>query len=417
MRLILQQGLSVVAVSGFEIRLALDLGFPGERIFFNGNGKRRWEMRLAAMNKCIMNVDSVFNARQLVEVVRELDAEVDVTIRLNVDIETQVHPYLQTVSKNSKFGVINDDFRSVLHILSPEKRVRVVGLHCHLGSTIDDVSVFSKLFVLLEKTVNDNLDMLSQVRVINVGGGLGINYRRDDDASSAPSISDLSGALPDNSPFTIMVEPGRSLVGDTGVLITQVLGVKSTDSKTFVVVDGSMTELIRPALYRAYHTILPVVKRRCEGEESATVDFVGPVCESGDWLGKDRTVCPMPQEGDLFAVMDAGAYCMAMASNYNLRARPAEVLVEGASARLIQARESYEDVVRKQFFTSSHNSSSSSSSPISIKKTSRELNLSCDDLLYTDSSSSSSPSQSSSLSSSIADTPMSTFGQSAVSPS
>ncbi len=169
------------------------------------------------------------------------------------------------MSKNSKFGVIDNDFRDVLSILMPEKRIRVVGLHCHLGSTIDDVSIFSKLFVLLEKAVEDNRDLLGDVRIINVGGGLGINYHRNGVGSSSstsmPSISDLSDALPKNSPFTIMVEPGRSLVGNAGLLLTQVLGIKRTDSKNFVVVDGSMTELIRPALYRAYHTILPVERR------------------------------------------------------------------------------------------------------------------------------------------------------------
>lgn len=171
-----------------------------------------------------------------------------------------------------------------------------------------------------------------------------------------PTVSDLSDALPKSSPFTIMVEPGRSLVGNTGILLTQVLGVKKTASRTFVVVDGSMTELVRPALYDAYHLILPAVKPK-KGK-TGVVDFVGPVCESGDWLGKDRSVV-LPVEGDLFAVMDAGAYCMAMASNYNLRARPAEVLVDKDSATLINSRETYFDVVRKSFcsikLTSGHN--------------------------------------------------------------
>jgi len=274
------------------------------------------------------------------------------------------------VSKNSKFGVIDNDFRDVLGILLPEPRIRIVGLHCHLGSTIDDVSVYTKLFDLLEKAVKDNSDLLGDVRIINVGGGLGINYHRDggdDSVFSTPTVADLSDALPNSSPFTIMVEPGRSLVGNSACLVTQVLGVKRTSEKTFVVVDGSMTELVRPALYRAYHAIAPVEERRSGPME--TVDFVGPVCESGDWLGKDRSVY-LPEEGDLFAVMDAGAYCMAMASNYNLRARPAEVMIDGDRVIVIQERESYEEVVRRQFMmmpkrqdrkVSSSNASSTSS--------------------------------------------------------
>jgi diaminopimelate decarboxylase len=254
------------------------------------------------------------------------------------------------VSKNSKFGVIDNDFREVLGVLMHERRIRIVGLHCHLGSTIDDVTVYTKLFDLLERAVRNNSDLLGDVRIINVGGGLGINYHHDDNEVSTtpamPTVADLSEALPRSSPFTIMVEPGRSLVGNAACLVTQVLGVKKTSERTFVVVDASMTELVRPALYRAYHTIVPVVQRT--SGTVATVDFVGPVCESGDWLGKDRSVF-LPEEGDLFAVMDAGAYCMAMASNYNLRARPAEVMVDGDQLTVIQMRETYEEVVHRQF--------------------------------------------------------------------
>lgn len=179
-KIVLENGLSVVAVSGFEIRLALDMGFAPERIYFNGNGKQKWEMSLAISNGCIMNVDSVFNARQLVRLVQEFDTPIKVLIRLNVDLDTQVHPYLQTVSKNSKFGIIDNDFNEVLSILRPCPLIKIIGLHCHLGSTIDDVSIYTKLFILLEKAIRDHADALSDVEIVNVGGGLGINYHHDE---------------------------------------------------------------------------------------------------------------------------------------------------------------------------------------------------------------------------------------------
>lgn len=238
---------------------------------------------------------------------------------------------------------MDGDFHETLKVLLPETRIKVIGLHCHLGSTIDDVSVYTQLFNLLEKVIQENEPALTNMKLVNVGGGLGINYYHEE-SKDVPTVNDLANALPQNSPFAIMVEPGRSLVGNTGILLVQTIGVKTTTLKKFVVVDGSMTELIRPALYDAYHNILPVVKK--EDGPTHLVDFVGPVCESGDFLGKDREIF-LPSEGDYFAVMDSGAYSMAMASNYNLRARPAEILVEGDQFHVIQHRETYEQVVRR----------------------------------------------------------------------
>ena len=230
-----------------------------------------------------------------------------------------------------------------MEVLKPCKKISIKGLHCHLGSTIDDVSIYTQLFEQLNKIISEYPNTLGNVEIVNVGGGLGINYLHD--ASHMPTINDLCESLPKDSKFTVLVEPGRSLVGNTAVFLTQVIGVKRTTAKTFVVVDGSMTELIRPALYQAFHNILPVAQNGRSGAEREKVDFVGPVCESGDFLGRDREV-RLPREGDLFAVMDAGAYCMAMASNYNLRARPAEILVDGDTLRVIGERETYEQVVR-----------------------------------------------------------------------
>ncbi len=345
LRLMLSQDLNIVAVSGFEVRLAVDVGFPGSKIFFNGNGKQKWEMSLAAQNNCVMNVDSIFNARQLVNLVESEDISVNVMVRLNIDLDPDVHPYLNTVSKESKFGVIDEDTRVVFEILhEASNRIKIIGLHCHLGSTINDVTIYAQLFHILEDQVIEYKEYLADVSVINVGGGLGIDYKHEKD-SSVPSISSLSEALPRNSPFTLMMEPGRSLVGNAGALLTQVVGMKKTDLKNFIVVDGSMTELIRPALYDAFHNILPVTQKSHE-EDNKTYDVVGPVCESADFLGKDRQLGEQ-REGDLLAVLDAGAYCSAMSSNYNLRARPAEVLVNGDKFRIIRERESYESVIRQ----------------------------------------------------------------------
>ena len=209
------------------------------------------------------------------------------------------------------------------------------------------MSIYTELFLVLEAAVRAHHKYLKDIEVINVGGGLGIDYYHSEGAKEMPTIAHLSGALPKNSPFTIMVEPGRSLIGNTAVLLTKVLGVKNTEQKNFVVVDSSMTELIRPALYSAFHNILPVNKGQTRAEDKVKVDFVGPVCESSDFLGKDRIIEVVPKTGDYFVVMDGGAYSRSMASNYNLRARPAEVLVDGDTFKVIQERETYEQVVGK----------------------------------------------------------------------
>lgn len=333
-----EEGLSAVAVSGNEVRLALEVGFDGGDIFFNGSGKQVWELELAVENQCYVNVDSGFDAVNICRVAESKGKIVQVLVRLNPRLAALVHPHLATGLATSKFGVDERDLGEILETIKQCSRVVIVGIHVHLGSTIKDVSLYTTLHKHIKQVLARNHEHFKHVKIINLGGGLGVDYTH---CGQAPSPADLAAALPGEPELQVMVEPGRSLVATAGGLLTSVLGRKCNGGQQFTVVDASMTDLIRPALYGAEHIVVPVWE---EQGPLALHTVVGPVCETADFLAK---AIPLPPcaPGSLLLVLDTGAYGAVMASNYNMRGRALEVLVEGAGVRVVGAREGYSHVM------------------------------------------------------------------------
>jgi len=341
LKLMLSEGLNAVTVSGNEIKLALKVGFKGHSVFFNGNGKKKWEIVLAVENDCMINIDSVFDAENVVRVAKEKpDKIVQVLIRLNPALPVEVHPYLSTGTDCSKFGISESNLEEVLSILKKNPKIIIVGIHIHLGSTIKDVSVFTAIHEYAKKVLARNHENFMHVKIINVGGGLGIDYTHK---TKVAKPQDLAKAIPGEPEFQVMVEPGRSLVATSCILLSSVLGNKRNGGQNYLVVDASMTDLIRPALYSAYHHVVPITK---DDRRTALKTVVGPVCESGDFLAREVNLLDM-DEGDMIAVMDTGAYAASMASNYNMRGRAMEILVDGTEVTMIAERETFEDIISR----------------------------------------------------------------------
>eukprot|EP00731_Ephydatia_muelleri_P029880 Em0021g403a len=345
LKLLQEYGSGAVVVSGNELRLALRAGFDPTRIVFNGNGKTLSDLTFAVQCGCLVNVDSEFDLEHIISAATKAGKTASVLIRINPNLDPQVHPYVSTGLANSKFGIRNDHLSWFLdRIRKAGPSIRLVGVHSHLGSTIKNVTVFKDAAEVMVGFVKRIRGLgFETMRYLNIGGGLGIDYERLG-AASIPTPTDLVHSIRsqlEEAKLTIIIEPGRSLVGNAGVLVCSVIGVKSNGGKDFIVVDGSMTELIRPALYGAYHHITLIEPGASEGK---SFDVVGPVCESADFLGKDRKLST-PAELSGLAVMDAGAYCMSMASNYNMRPLPPEAIVDGKEWSLIRRGQTFEDLV------------------------------------------------------------------------
>ncbi|KAH8971271.1 hypothetical protein BDL97_02G132100 [Sphagnum fallax] len=341
-------GSSAVLVSGNELKLAMKAGFDPSRCVFNGNGKLLDELILAAEHNVLINVDSEFDLEQICEAGRIAGKQIKVLLRINPDVDPQVHPYIATGNKNSKFGIRNERLGWFLEqVKSHSDEVKLVGVHCHLGSTISKVSIFRDAAVLMVGYVDHIRSEGFEIQYLNIGGGLGIDYHHE--GANYPTPTDLVNTVHDllaGRDLTFIIEPGRSLVANAAVLVNRVTGVKSNGNKNFIVIDGSMSELIRPSLYGAYQHI-ELVSPPAAGAKRATFDIVGPVCESSDFLGKDRELLT-PEKGAGIVVHDAGAYCMAMASTYNLRMRPPEYWVEedGKTVTKIRHAENLDDHLR-----------------------------------------------------------------------
>ncbi|MBI3621184.1 MAG: diaminopimelate decarboxylase [Nitrospirae bacterium] len=348
LRLFAQEGGGADVVSGGELYRALAAGIDPGRIVFAGVGKQAKEIHDALQARILMfNVESHQELELIDKVARHCGRQARVALRVNPDINPQTHPYISTGLKKSKFGVSIREALAFYRVASRLRHVEVVGLHSHIGSQITQLGPFldavKKILRLIEQLRAEWIN----IRYLDLGGGLGITYKSE----TPPHPRALAKALtPLLKPWllaggTLIFEPGRVIVGNAGLLLTEVLYVKSGHPHPFVVVDAGMNDLIRPSLYDAYHQILPVARRRVRAQ---TVDVVGPICESGDFLAKGRRL-PQSRPGELLAVMSAGAYGFAMASNYNARPRAAEVLVQGGSFTVIRRRESYGDLIRGEF--------------------------------------------------------------------
>jgi diaminopimelate decarboxylase len=332
----------VTLVSGNELRLALAAGFDPGRAIFNGNGKTIPEIEFAVEQGVLINIDSDFDLEHIHAVSIRLSKPVDVLLRVNPRIDPAVHPYLSTGLRISKFGLASEEIPGILNKLSEMSSLNLVGVHCHLGSMIDKIEVFQQTTRLMVEWFNTIRIEGFPIKYINLGGGLGIDYRRQSKVFPKPAdfVASIRDMIP--SETTLILEPGRSIVGDAGLLVSRVIGVKHTSEKNFIITHGSMAEFIRPSLYQAYHEIgfiEPV------NGDIKIFDVVGPVCESGDFLGKDREL-PTPVEGVGLAVFDTGAYGYMMSSNYNARMRPPEYLVDGDRLTMIRRAEALEDHLR-----------------------------------------------------------------------
>ena len=347
LRVFAQAGCGFDIVSGGELARVLAVGAEPAKIIFSGVGKTRAEMRQALQADIgCFNVESEEELDVLNEVAVAEGRRAPVSIRINPNVDPKTHPYISTGLKGNKFGIAHDRAVHAYKHAASLPGLKVVGIDCHIGSQITESSPYLDA---LERV----LDLVQAIEAagialhhIDFGGGLGIDYNGD----TPPAADDLWRQLLariDARGFgqrKLIIEPGRSLVGNAGVCVTEVLYTKPGEDKNFCIVDAAMNDLPRPAMYQAYHRIEQVSK---SGHgEAQTYDVVGPVCESGDWIGRDRVL--HVQSGDLLAVLSAGAYCMSMASNYNTRNRAAEVLVSGNRATLIRRRETLDDQMRNE---------------------------------------------------------------------
>ena len=341
LRVLAGLGAGADIVSGGELRAALRAGFPPERIVFAGVGKTEAELDLGLEHGIgHFNAESEEEIAHLAERARRHGRVARVGLRVNPDIDPRSHPYISTGLRESKFGVDIALAAELLHHVRSLPGVEIVGLQCHIGSQITDLEPLAEAARELAALSRALLAEGLPLRTIDLGGGLGVDY----DGSGAPDPEALATrVLPAlvGLPLTLLLEPGRSLVAGAGVLLTRVLYRKENQGKRFVIVDAGMNDLLRPALYEAYHRVEPVRER---GGPPARADVVGPVCETGDFLARDRELPPV-EAGDLLAVRDAGAYGFSMSSTYNLRPRAAEAMVDGGRLRLIRRRETFEDMV------------------------------------------------------------------------
>ncbi len=344
LRLLAKLGAGAVVVSDHEVRLALDSGFSPTKMLLHGNGKRRRDIDAALQAGTMLSVDSEFDLEQIIGRANALSVTARLLLRVNPDIDPQVHPYISTGLLDSKFGFSE----SAVEMLRPRLRqlssAQIVGLHCHLGSTLKTVQPLRDASRLLAVLVNGLRSDGHPVELLDMGGGLGIDYSRGRDQIPTPNeLTDAVLPVLRELGLKLLLEPGRSLVGRSGALIGRVLGVKDNGRKHFLVTDASMAQLIRPCLYGAYHHI-ELIDEAVAGPECA-FDVVGPICESGDFLGQGRHL-GTPRIGDGIIVYDAGAYGFSMASRYNLHLGCAEYLVDGDTVRLVRSAETFEDLSR-----------------------------------------------------------------------
>lgn len=334
-------GLDVV--SGGELYRGLAAGVPPERIVYAGVGKTREEIAYALKSGILMfNVESDQELRRISEIAVELKRTARIALRVNPDVDPKTHPYIATGLKQSKFGI--DIGRAIEEYEAAKKlpALEVVGIHQHIGSQITKIQPFVDSLTRTVELVRQLREHGTDIRYVDIGGGLGITYNDETPPLPLEFAQALIGVVRDLG-ATVILEPGRVLVGNAGILVTRVLYTKQSPVKNFVVVDAGMNDLARPSLYGSYHAIWRV--HRVSGRDDVTVDVVGPICESGDFLAKDRRL-PRFEPGELMAVMSAGAYGHTMSSNYNARPRAPEVVVRGTQFHVVRERETYADLIR-----------------------------------------------------------------------
>ena len=346
LRAFAREGSGFDIVSGGELFRALKAGADPKKIVFSGVGKKKEEIEFALRSGILMfNVESEQELVALDEIAGAMGQKAPISLRINPDVDPQTHPYISTGMKKAKFGVEIKSSIETYKKAAALPHIEVVGIDCHIGSQLTSVSPFvdalARVREYLDRVLVGSLKKEgAYIRYLDLGGGLGISYNDE----MPPHPEEYAKAIMEGLEgleVTLILEPGRVIVGNAGLLITEVQYVKETEAKKFVIVDGGMNVLIRPALYGSYQAIRPVVES--DGEK-IVADVVGPICESGDFFAKDREIA-RPQRGDLLAVMSAGAYGFTMASNYNSHPKPPEVLVDGDRYYVVRKRESLEDLI------------------------------------------------------------------------
>jgi diaminopimelate decarboxylase len=349
LRLLAKKGCGFDVVSGGELERVLTADRKAARkVVFSGVGKTRQELTEALKAGIMLfNVESESELWALAECAGRLRMAAPIALRVNPDVAAATHPYISTGLHKHKFGVPIRDARSLYAKASGVRYLKVQGVSVHIGSQITDAAPFGEAISRVADLVRELRADGHRIEYVDAGGGLGISYDKAEDF--APQLVAYADALVPpllNLEVRLLLEPGRSIVGPAGVLVTTVLYNKANDGKRFAIVDAAMNDLIRPALYGAYHEIASV-RLSADEEKRETVDVVGPVCETGDFFARDREL-PAIAEGDYFAILDAGAYGSVLSSNYNTRPRPAEVLVTGKNVKVIRRRESVSDLLKNE---------------------------------------------------------------------
>lgn len=347
LNLLAEQGAGFDIVSGGELSRVIAAGGDPHKVIYSGVGKTPSEIRLSLEYDILcFNVESLSELKRINRIAGEMGKKARISFRVNPDVDAKTHPYISTGLKKNKFGIPFEEVLSTYAEADALENVEVIGIDCHIGSQLlDDAPLLEALDKVIN-LVNQLAEKGIKLSHIDIGGGIGITYADEQPVAVPDYLSRVFARIaewqkdycPDRQ-ITVMFEPGRSISGNAGILLGRLQYLKTNSGKHFAVVDAGMNDLMRPSLYEAYHGVKPVIKR---SSPAKAYEIVGPICESGDWLARDRELAV--EEGDLLAFMSAGAYGMSMASNYNTRGRPAEVLVDGQEVHLIRRRETPEDI-------------------------------------------------------------------------
>ena len=342
LKLLASLGAGFDIVSQGELFRVLKAGGDPKKVVFSGVGKTAQELEFGLSNKILsFNVESLQELKLLNEVATRLKQKAPVSIRVNPDIDPKTHPYISTGLQENKFGIPLTEAKQIYLNAKDYPAIEFIGIDCHIGSQMLSLQPIIDTLKSLRSFITELKKHQIEIRHLNLGGGLGIRYNEESPPTPQDYISEIFPHTQDLN-VKLLIEPGRTIMGNAGVLLTRVLYTKQTLEKSFVIVDSAMNDLIRPSLYNAYQDIWPATEKK--NEDKKTVDVVGPICESGDFLAKNRPL-PLLQSNDLVCVMSSGAYGFSMASNYNSRRRPAEVLVSGSDFIVIRKRESFDDLI------------------------------------------------------------------------
>lgn len=347
LKALVDNGAGLDIVSGGELYRAEKVKCPPARIVYASVGKTEQEIEQAINYGIFMfNVESTAELVRINKIASKLNKKVDVALRLNPDVELKTHKYITTGKKETKFGMDEDTIWGIFRQEDIFSQVNIIGIHIHIGSQITQAAPFIKAIKKVDGFIKELRKNGINLKYLNLGGGLGIVYEKEN-PQTAQSFADKVLPLLKRISLKIILEPGRFIIGSAGILVTKVIYVKNTASNKFIIVDAGMNDLIRPSLYEAYHEIIALnQKPKTKTQRLKKSDVVGPICESGDFLGKDRYLDV--KEGDYLAVLGSGAYGFSMSSNYNSRARAAEVLVDGSKVYCIREREKYSDLIKDE---------------------------------------------------------------------